>query len=353
MQEINKSVMGRHLRGPDPGARHTGGKAEHSLTEILPLEQAFDAALGLLEAGEAVAIPTETVYGLAADATNGEAVARIFETKGRPRFNPLIVHVCDLAMAQRIAVFDPASLRLAEAFWPGPLTLVLPLRQGHDIHPLVTAGLETVAVRMPRGIARDLVARLGRPVAAPSANASGKISPTTARAVAESLGEGVALVVDGGSAPVGVESTIVKATPQAIHLLRPGGVATQEIESLLGIEARRGGQGGIEAPGMLASHYAPDATVRLDATEVRAGEALLAFGPRRIAGAGRALAVLNLSPEGNMREAAASLYAHLQALDRSGAAVIAVEPVPGEGLGEAINDRLRRAAAPRAGGAAG
>ena len=323
------------------------------MAEILPLEQAFEPALGLLAAGEPVAVPTETVYGLAADATNGEAVARIFEAKGRPRFNPLIVHVSGLDMARGIAVFDPLSLRLAETFWPGPLTLVLPLRERHGIHPLVTAGLSTVALRMPRGVAQDLIRRLGRPLAAPSANASGKISPTTAQAVSDSLGDAVKLVIDGGSAPVGVESTIVKVAPDAVYLLRPGGVSTDELESLLGVEVRRGGQGGIEAPGMLASHYAPDAAVRLEAIELREGEALLAFGPRRIAGAERAVATLNLSAKASMREAAANLYEHLQALDRAGAPAIAVEPVPDKGLGEAINDRLRRAAAPRDGSTSG
>lgn len=317
------------------------------MAEILPLEQAFDPALDLLEAGEVVALPTETVYGLAADAANGEAVARIFEVKGRPRFNPLIVHVSGLEMAQRIAVFDPVSLLLAHGYWPGPLTLVLPLREGHGIHPLVTAGLDTVALRVPRGFAREVIEELGRPIAAPSANSSGRISPTTAQAVNDDLGDRIRLIADGGRTHVGVESTIVKVSREGVRILRPGGVTTGEIEGAIGFRVLRGGAAGVEAPGMLASHYAPDAAIRLDATEVREGEALLAFGPERIAGADKAVAVLNLSEKGHMRAAAANLYSHLQALDRSGAAVIAVEPIPEDGLGEAINDRLRRAAAPR------
>ncbi len=317
------------------------------MARILPLEQAFDPALDILEAGGVVALPTETVYGLAADATNGEAVARIFEVKGRPRFNPLIVHVSDTDMAQRIAVFDQASMLLAGGFWPGPLTLVLPLREGHGIHPLVTAGLDTVAIRMPRGFAREVIEELGRPLAAPSANSSGRISPTSASAVEDDIGGKIELICDGGRTTIGVESTIVKVEPTALRVLRPGGVTAGEIENALGVRVTRGGDKGVEAPGMLASHYAPGAAVRLNATEVGEGEALLAFGPKRIDGADRAVAVLNLSEKGHMREAAANLYAHLQALDRTGAKTIAVEPIPEEGLCEAINDRLRRAAAPR------
>lgn len=317
------------------------------MAEILPLKDAFEPALALLAAGEVVAVPTETVYGLAGDATNGEAVARIFEAKGRPRFNPLIVHVCDLDMARKIAVFDAASLKLAHRFWPGPLTLVLKLREDCGIHPLVTAGLDTVALRMPQGFARELIAALGRPLAAPSANSSGRISPTTAQAVADDLGARIRLVADGGATPVGLESTIVKAGPEGVRILRPGGVTGGEVEAALGSPVLRGGAAGIEAPGMLASHYAPDAAMRLDAGEVRPGEALLAFGPRRIAGAEGAVAMLNLSETGDLREAAANLYGHMKALDRAGVATIAVEPIPHDGLGEAIADRLGRAAAPR------
>lgn len=317
------------------------------MARILPLEEAFDPALDLLEAGDVVALPTETVYGLAADATNGEAVARIFEVKGRPHFNPLIVHVSDMEMAQKIAVFDDISLRLAAGFWPGPLTLVLPLREGHGIHPLVTAGLDTVALRMPREFAREVIDELRHPLAAPSANSSGRISATAAQAVEDDLGDRIKLIADGGPTHVGVESTILKVTPQAVYMLRPGGVTADEVRNAIGFDVVRGGGKGIEAPGMLASHYAPNAAVRLGATELREGEALLAYGPTRIPGAEKAVAMLNLSEKGHMREAAANLYAHLQALDRSGAATIAVEPIPEDGLCEAINDRLRRAAAPR------
>lgn len=317
------------------------------MAEILPPQLALQPALDRLAAGDVVAIPTETVYGLAADATDGVAVARIFEVKGRPRFNPLIVHVCDRAMAERIAKFDPVSLRLAEAFWPGPLTLVLPLRDGHGIHPLVSAGLDTVALRLPKGFAADLIAAFGRPLAAPSANSSGRISPTSAEAVDADLGGRIGLIVDGGSTAVGVESTIAKATPDGVRILRPGGVTADAVEAVTGKAVLRGGVEGIEAPGMMLSHYAPDAGVRLNATELRDGEALLAFGPSRLAGGDKAVAMRNLSETGLLREAAANLYHHLQVLDRSGAPVIAVEPIPAEGLGEAINDRLARAAAPR------
>lgn len=323
------------------------------LIRIVPQKDALAPALTLLEAGEVVALPTETVYGLAGDATNGEAVARIFEAKGRPHFNPLIVHVSSLEMAQEIALFDAVSLQLAETFWPGPLTLVLPLRSGALIHPLVSAGLETVAIRMPQGFAAEVIAALGRPLAAPSANVSGRISPTSAQAVADDLGGRIKLVVDGGSAPVGLESTILKVAPEGTRILRPGGVTSEEIEAALGLAVQRGGKSsgkaGVEAPGMLASHYAPDAVMRLDATGVRPGEALLAFGPQRISDAHQAVAILNLSETGNLREAAANLFSHMKALDRTGAAAIAVEPIPHYGLGEAIADRLGRAAAPRQG----
>ncbi|MFK0688365.1 L-threonylcarbamoyladenylate synthase [Mesorhizobium sp. IMUNJ 23033] len=317
------------------------------MAEILAVGEAMERALALLEGGDVVAIPTETVYGLAADATNGIGVARIFEAKGRPRFNPLIAHVADIAMAERIAVFDPLSKRLAEAFWPGPLTLVLPQRSGNGIHPLVTAGLDTIALRMPRGFGGELIARLGRPLAAPSANSSGRISATTAEAVAADLGAKIRLVVDGGATPVGLESTIVKVEGEDLRLLRPGGVAAEDIEAVAGVKLLRGAVTGIEAPGMLASHYAPGAAVRLNAGQVAGGEALLAFGKRRAGGWQDAIALRNLSESGDLREAATNLFAHLQALDQSGATTIAVEPIPFDGLGEAINDRLFRAAAPR------
>jgi L-threonylcarbamoyladenylate synthase len=316
------------------------------LAEIVASTEAKARALALLEAGEVVAIPTETVYGLAADATNGRAVARIFEAKGRPRFNPLIAHVSTLDMARSIAAFDPLSLSLAEAFWPGPLTLVLPLAKDSPVHPLVTAGLDTVALRMPQGFGAGLIAALGRPLAAPSANSSGRISATSAQAVQADLGPRIPLIVDGGPTPVGLESTIVKVEDGAIRLLRPGGVPAEEIEMASGVPLLRGASA-VVAPGMLASHYAPRAAVRLNAHEVRPGEALLAFGTTELKGAGRAVAVENLSPSGDLGEAAANLFTMLGRLDASGADAIAVAPVPTAGLGEAINDRLARAAAPR------
>lgn len=315
---------------------------------IAPDEQAIQKAAQTLAAGQLVAIPTETVYGLAADATNGDAVAGIFEAKGRPHFNPLICHVSDIAMAERYAVIDPLSRKLMDAFWPGPLTLVLPLRPDTHIHPLVAAGLDTVALRMPRGIAGKIIAALGHPLAAPSANTSGRISGTSAQAVADDLGSKIALILDAGPSEVGLESTIVKVDGDAVLLLRPGGLAAEDIEALIGQSLRRMDQrAAIEAPGMMASHYAPAAGVRLNAHEVRDGEALLAFGPDRAADAHRASACLNLSETGNLREAATNLFDYMKRLDRLGGAVIAVEPIPFTGLGEAINDRLVRAAAPR------
>ena len=313
---------------------------------------AGDAALAVakeaLAAGDIVAIPTETVYGLAADATNGEAVARIFAAKQRPSFNPLICHVTGIDMAEAFSTFDPLSRKLADTFWPGALTLVLPLKENHAIHPLVTAGLDTVAVRAPRGFGAGLIAALGRPLAAPSANRSGKISATSAQAVADSLGDAVPLVIDGGPTPVGVESTIVKVEDGAVFLLRPGGVSAEEIEAIAGVPLQRAeANAAIQAPGMLASHYAPSARMRLNAARVEPGEALLGFGPDRIAGAGDAQSVLVLSESGDLVEAAANLFDYMGKLDATGASCIAVEPIPATGLGEAINDRLARAAAPR------
>jgi L-threonylcarbamoyladenylate synthase len=319
------------------------------VAEIVKAADALGRALSLLEEGEVVAVPTETVYGLAGDATNGRAVARIFEAKGRPSFNPLIAHVASLAMAERFAIFDPVSRRLAENFWPGPLTLVLPLKPGANIHPLALAGLDTVALRMPLGFAAELIRQLDRPLAAPSANRSGRISATTARAVAEDLGDRITLVVDGGQTPVGVESTILKVDNRGVTLLRPGGITVEEVEAVIGAPVARHLSGGIQAPGMMTSHYAPAAAIRLNATEVKPGEALLAFGPKRAAGCDTAVAVRNLSEQGDPREAATNLFQFMNELDRSGARTIAVEPVPATGLGEAINDRLARAAAPREG----
>ena len=297
-------------------------------------------AAALLRAGGLVSFPTETVYGLGADATDDRAVARIFEAKGRPRFNPLIVHLPEVAAVQEIAVLDGEALRLAEAFWPGPLTLVLPRRAGSDVSPLVSAGLDTVAVRVPdHGLARRLLAATGRPVAAPSANPSGRISPTDAAHVLAGLDGRIEAVVDGGPCAVGVESTIVGFAPDPV-LLRPGGLPVEALEACLGAPlALHGEAGPVTAPGQLASHYAPRAPLRLDVVSPAPGERLLGFGP--VEGA-----ALNLSPSGDLVEAAATLFHHLHALDRD-AAPIAVSPIPDHGLGVAINDRLKRAAAPR------
>lgn len=319
------------------------------MAEILACTDAnLDRAVALLRSGGLVAVPTETVYGLAADASNGMAVAAIYQAKGRPSFNPLIAHIADLAMAEQYGLFDGLSRKLAQAFWPGPLTLVVPLREGGVVSSLVTAGLGTIGLRCPKGAAHALIARLGSPLAAPSANSSGRISATSARAVDADLGDRISLILDGGASPVGVESTIVKVENGAVRLLRPGGIAAEDIEKVTGLPLERADQrAAIEAPGMLASHYAPNARVRLDAVRLLPGEALLAFGPRRFCGVENAVKVLNLSPTGDLAEAAANLFAHLAELDSSGAGTIAVEPIPERGLGEAIVDRLRRAAAPR------
>jgi L-threonylcarbamoyladenylate synthase len=328
------------------------------MARIIPIEsgtdeekaQAIAAATDVLLRHRPVAIPTETVYGLAADATSAAAITSIYKTKGRPRFNPLICHMSDLDMAERYAVFDPVSRTLASAFWPGPLTLVLPLKADAGIHPLATAGLDTVGIRVPVGFTAELIRSLGRPLAAPSANSSGRISPTTAQHVEADLGQKIEVIIDGGPCPVGVESTIVKVEDGEIHLLRPGGIEAEAIEAVTGktiIRLKASGTAAIEAPGMLASHYAPNASVRLDATEVAPGEALIAFGPGEISGFSAARAVLNLSPGGDLAEAASNLFDFLKRADASGATGIAVATIPYEGLGEAINDRLMRAAAPR------
>ncbi|HWD12849.1 L-threonylcarbamoyladenylate synthase [Pseudochrobactrum sp. sp1633] len=319
------------------------------MAQIISTEPSdLQIAAEVLRSGKLAALPTETVYGLAADATNGNAVAGIFSAKGRPHFNPLIAHMATLAMAERYVQFDDISRKLATKFWPGPLTLVLPVRDGAEIHPLVTAGLTTLAIRMPRGPVREIIAMLDRPLAAPSANSSGRISATSAQAVQDDLGAKLDLIVDGGACVVGLESTIVKIENGQAFLLRPGGLAAEEIEAFLGQPLHRLDQrAAIQAPGMMASHYAPDAVMRLNISEVREGEALLAFGAQRATGADKAAAVLNLSPSGDLHEAAVHLFDYMKKLDAAGAKTIAVEPIPHHGLGEAINDRLSRAAAPR------
>lgn len=312
-------------------------------------ERAIERACAVLAEGEPVAIPTETVYGLAADATNPDAISRIYEMKGRPRFNPLISHVSDMAMAEAHVIFDPLSRRLADAFWPGPLTLILPQRPTSSVHALASAGLDTLGIRMPDGFSRRVIARFGRPLAAPSANTSGKISPTSAAHVDTDLGPRLKLILDAGSAEIGLESTIIKVEDGALRLLRPGGLDVLDIENLTGLAVSRPESAGatIEAPGMLASHYAPGAAVRLDAGDVRPGEALIRFGNTVLPGEEHAAIVLDLSPAGSLREAAANLFDYMKKADASGAATIAFAPIPSEGLGEAILDRLQRAAAPR------
>lgn len=308
---------------------------------------AIEEAAARIREGLLVAFPTETVYGLGADATNNIAVARIFEAKGRPRFNPLIVHVPSLEAAEQIAEVGETARVLAHAFWPGPLTLVMTRRAGAGISDLVTAGLETVALRVPdHEIARELLAVAGRPLAAPSANRSGRVSPTRPEHVAADLGERVAMILDGGATAHGLESTVLDVSGAHPVLLRPGAVPREAIEALLGEKLRDGDAVSAKpiSPGQLESHYAPAAAVRLNARDVRDGEALLAFGPDVPATRGP---VFNLSPTGDLVEAAANLFAALRALDAKGMATIAVMPIPTHGLGEAINDRLTRAAAPR------
>ena len=311
-------------------------------------DRGLRAAVGLLRAGELVAFPTETVYGLGADARQDRAVAAVFAAKGRPAFNPLIVHVPDLAAAEALAVFDAEARGLAAAFWPGPLTLALPRRPGAGLSELATAGLATVALRAPaHPLAQRLLAAFGGPLAAPSANPSGGVSPTTREHVLDGLDGRIAAVLDGGACPVGVESTVIGFAAGEVALLRPGGLPAEAIEAAIGCRlVAPDADGGITAPGQLASHYAPRAGLRLDADGPGPDEAWLGFGPRATLRPG-----LNLSPVGDLTEAAANLFAHLRALDEiaaeAGFARIAVARIPETGLGRAINDRLRRAAAPR------
>jgi len=316
-------------------------------TQILPADATgVQAAAAILRRGGLVAFPTETVYGLGADATSDRAVARVFEAKNRPQFNPLIVHLADVAAVHDVAVLDGDAKRLADAFWPGPLTLVLPLRPDAGLSPLVTAGSQTVAVRVPeQALAHAMLAEFGGPVAAPSANPSGRISPTTAQHVANGLGGRIEAILDGGTCAVGLESTIIGFAGIGFAggptLLRPGGLPAEAIAACLGGPLGQPEETSApSAPGQLASHYAPVAAVRLDARQKRAGELLLGFGEV-------AAADLNLSPSGDLVEAAANLFGHLHVLDTKGAETIAVSPIPDRGLGRAINDRLRRAAAPR------
>ncbi len=317
------------------------------MTEILAPDPAgIVTAAALLARGEIVAFPTETVYGLGADARSDAAVARIFEAKGRPRFNPLIVHVSDIAAASRIALVDDRVIHVAAAFWPGPLTIVLPLRPSARLSPLISADQPTVAIRVPaHPLAQALIQAFGGPVAAPSANPSGRISPTRAEHVLAGLSGRIAAVIDGGTCAVGVESTILSLVGDPT-LLRPGGIPAEALEACLGValplRSAAPGMAPLPAPGMMASHYAPAAAMRLNATRAAAGETWIGFGP------GTGDADLNLSPAGDLSEAAANLFHLLRVADaRATGGTIAVAPVPARGLGRAINDRLSRAAAPR------
>jgi L-threonylcarbamoyladenylate synthase len=333
----------------------TQDKAKAPLTTRV--SRADAAAVGdavhCLKAGGLVAFPTETVYGLGADATNSRAIARIYDAKGRPRFNPLIAHVTNAAAAIAMARFNADAATLADAFWPGPLTLVLPKSTDCPVAELATAGLDSIAVRVPRhDVAQKILAAFGKPIVAPSANRSGHVSPTTAGHVLADLRGRIELIVDGGATPVGVESTIVACLDEPT-LLRPGGVPREAIEKALNrplatapVESSTEDEAPL-APGMSASHYAPHTPLRLEAQRVEPGEALLAFGPAHVEGAADAKITLNLSPSGDLIEAAANLFSYLRALDGANAQAIAVMPIPHEGLGEAINDRLARAAAPR------
>ena len=301
-----------------------------------------------LFAGRLVAFPTETVYGLGADATNAAAVAAIFKAKGRPQFNPLIAHVASLSMAEQLVTFSPVSRRLAERAWPGPLTLVLDKRPNCPVADLATAGLPTLGIRIPdHPVALALLRAIGRPIVAPSANRSGRVSPTTAQHVADDFQNEKLTIIDGGPATGGLESTIVRVGPDAIWLLRPGMLARGDIEAVAGlpvVELAEGNSDRPLSPGQLASHYAPRAILRLNAAEPEPGEAYLAFGNAPKAHAGP---VFDLSPRESLIEAATRLFAGLRELDATGAGTIAVAPIPNRGLGEAINDRLLRAASPR------
>ncbi|MFZ5705092.1 MAG: L-threonylcarbamoyladenylate synthase [Pseudomonadota bacterium] len=310
-------------------------------TRIIPADEAgIAAAAEAIQRTRPVAVPTETVYGLAGDATNGDAVAAIYAAKGRPSFNPLIVHVDGMDMAETVATFSPLARRLAEAFWPGPLTLVLPLAEDAPVARLTTAGLSTVAVRMPaHPVIRALITRCGHPLAAPSANASGSISATRAEHVAQSLAGRIELVLDGGPTEVGIESTIVAVEEDRLRLLRPGSVTPEMLTEAGSVSVSTSDNGTIEAPGQMVSHYAPSKPVRLNAMERRPNEYLIGFGP--VAGD------TSLSPDANLTEAAARLFDVLHVADAASAPAIAVAPIPASGLGIAINDRLRRAAAPR------
>ena len=321
-------------------------------TQTWQQDPASDQVCAALMNGELVAVPTETVYGLAADATSGTACAKIFAAKGRPSFNPLISHVPSLEVAQQHGVFDARALKLAAAFWPGPMTLVVPKAESSTISDLATAGLDSVALRVPAGPVMQFLARAcGRPLAAPSANRSGKISTTQADEVVADLGPSLSFVVDTGPCEVGIESTIIGLLDDEARLLRPGGVSRDDIEAVLDVPLVASNTSmqpdAPTAPGMLTSHYAPETSMILEATHANPEDALLSFGPDPLPDADRTRLNINLSPVGDMTEAAANLFRAMRMLDKCGAKAIRVQHIPNFGLGEAINDRLRRAAAPR------
>ncbi|HEU0118739.1 MAG TPA: L-threonylcarbamoyladenylate synthase [Alphaproteobacteria bacterium] len=306
----------------------------------------MNRAAELLRAGKLVAFPTETVYGLGADATNDKAVASIYAAKGRPQFNPLIIHLPDAHAARDLVEWNETAQSLADQFWPGPLTLILPRKKDCHVSLLASAGMDTLAVRVPHHpVALELLKAVALPIAAPSANASGKLSPTTPVHVAESLGDKVDMILAGGKAQVGVESTVLNLTSKVPTILRHGGVTKEKLEQLLGkVDVADGNSDAPLSPGMLASHYAPNIPVRLNASSVNADEALLAFGPDRFIRGGKAR--LNLSERGDMEEAAANLFAMMRQLDKPDHTGIAVMEIPNVGLGAAINDRLKRASTP-------
>ena len=334
--------MGRELPKQDLSGRETGRVTERLQADAAGVARAAE----LLRQGGLVALPTETVYGLAADATSGAAVAGIYAAKERPSFNPLISHLPDIATARRQGLFDANALALAKAFWPGPLTLVVPAAPGCEISELARAGLSSAALRVPaHPLAHAVLEAVGRPIAAPSANRSGRISATSAAHALADLDGRIDAVLDGGPTEVGLESTIVACLDGAPRLLRPGGVPRSAIEVVIGRPLVLAGEAGMApiSPGLLASHYAPSAQVRLNAERPEPGEGWLGFGPE----AEGFPHALNLSPRGDLVEAAANLFGHLRKLDARALTSIAVAPIPEHGLGEAINDRLRRAAAPR------
>lgn len=304
-----------------------------------PTSAAITQAVQILEAGGLIGLPTETVYGLACDATNGDAVARVFEAKGRPHFNPLISHVTGLEAAERLAYFPDMARQLAEKYWPGPLTLVLPKLARAKVHDLVTSGLNTIAIRAPgHAVARQVLIAFRKPLAAPSANPSGRLSPTRAQHVEEGLGDKLDLILDGGPCAIGLESTVVEVAADKVYLLRYGSISEEDLAETLSRPVLPA-EGEIKSPGQLLSHYAPRAKVRLNAVEAGPGEKLLGFGPIQ--------GDLNLSPGGSLREAATNLFQMLRHLDAMKSKIIAVAPIPDQGLGRAINDRLARAAATR------